>query len=348
LETVRGLIGQHANFADNSIPNTLGLTDQFGRVINTTLMGTLRPFQQFFGQSIISTYDRRGNSNYNGVYISVKKRFAGALFLQASYTASKAIDDSTNPTFGSLSIYGGTPMQDPTNLRAERSLSINDIPQKLIVGYSYELPAGKGRGLDARNRVLNYIIGGWRTGGLFTLQKSFPFSIQLGSPGYWFSQGGGNNLLPPGVTLRPNIVPGVPLINPDWRKDPFNIPIVNSAAFSIPGSLDHPEFGNAPRTLPNVRGPHLTYFDLSLTKKLGLRGERPYLQLRADVLNALNRPGFLFNPNGGHAVLSPSFNPKSLTDPSTPPYTLQPAFGKVSQPNTTPGRSIKIEVALVF
>jgi hypothetical protein len=143
-------------------------------------------------------------------------------------------------------------------------------------------------------------------------------------------------------------VPGVPLINPDWRKDPFNIPIVNSAAFSIPGSLDHPEFGNAPRTLPNVRGPHLTYFDLSLFKKLGLRGERTYLQLRADLLNALNHPGFLINPGVGHAVFSSSFNAKSITDPSTPPYALQPAFGKVFQANTIPGRSIKLEVALVF
>jgi hypothetical protein len=200
------------------------------------------------------------------------------------------------------------------------------------------------------NRVLDTLFGGWRTAGLFTRQAGFPVWVRLGSVGYWISQGGGDALAGT-TTLRPNIVPGVPLTNNDWKADPYgnntNFRYINPAAFSVPGSLDNPQFGNAARTLPHVRNPWTTFFDANLAKQFDLPGERLKLELRGDFINALNHPNFFINANTGHDFVG-AFNRTSLTNPNASPFTLQTAFGKFDRNNTTPARLIRVGIRLTF
>lgn len=94
--------------------------------------------------------------------------------------------------------------------------------------------------------------------------------------------------------IRPNIIPGVPLVNPLWTRGcPVGAlcePYLNPAAFEkrpVAG------LGNAPRTLDAARGPLQQTLDLSVQKNFQI-SERWRVQLRVDAINALNHP--LFRP----------------------------------------------------
>src|SRR5258708_6525070 len=112
--------------------------------------------------------------------------------------------------------------------------------------------------------------------------------------------------------IRPNIVPGVPLVNPDWtRKCPGGnlcAPYVNYSAFELPPAG---QLGNAPRTISGITGPLVQTLDLSVQKNFSL-GEKRRIQIRVDALNALNHPVFRTAPNvgGGTDLFGnyPSFN----------------------------------------
>jgi hypothetical protein len=109
--------------------------------------------------------------------------------------------------------------------------------------------------------------------------------------------------------VRPDIVPGVPLRNPLWKRDcPIGSsappsgcePYINPAAFMRPvkGTL-----GNAPRSLA-IRSPRQEFFDFSISKDVPLgKDGRRRLNLRVDLINAFNHPSFRYfntgnTPNG--------------------------------------------------
>jgi hypothetical protein len=96
-------------------------------------------------------------------------------------------------------------------------------------------------------------------------------------------------------TVRPNVVPGVPIINPLWTRNcPVGTlcePYINPAAFTRP---EKGELGNASRTM-DVRGPMMRFFDLSLQKNFPLGEGKRRVQFRVDFLNVLNSPIFRWN-----------------------------------------------------
>ena len=102
--------------------------------------------------------------------------------------------------------------------------------------------------------------------------------------------------------VRPDIIPGVPLKNPLWKRNcPTGNgcePFINPAAFMRPvkGTL-----GNAPRSL-NIRPPRQEYFDFSISKDFpwpfaSADGKRK-INFRMDLINAFNHPNFRFNNTG--------------------------------------------------
>ena len=335
--------------------NKFNLTDASGRIRTMTYFESLRPYGQFFDRTILTYLDRRGNSQYHALYVTAKQRLAKGLVAQASYTWSKSIDDASASFGGAIGqesdIFGLARPQVFSDLRAEKALSTYDIPHRLTVGWTWDLPLGKKGWVQTKNAVVNTLFGGWTLAGLATAQGGYPIWVRMGNTGYWFSQGGGDALLQTS-TLRPNLVPGVPLINPDWRKDPYRSQFaggyLNPAAFAVPGSLDNPAFGNAPRTLSGARNPNTYFFDANLSKRFPLKGEKLWLQLRADFINALNHPNFFFNPNNGHDVLTGNFNRNSLTNPAIAPFSVNGSFGRLDPNNTNNGRTIRVAIRLGF
>ena len=102
----------------------------------------LRPFPQFTAVSF--NQNDAGASTYHAFQARVEKRFARGLTLLASYTNSKLISDTD-----SLKAFVGNDFspgnQDNNNLRLERAVAPQDVPQRLVVSYLYELPFGKGK-----------------------------------------------------------------------------------------------------------------------------------------------------------------------------------------------------------
>ena len=97
-----------------------------------------------------------------------------------------------------------------------------------------------------------------------------------------------------------------------------------------------------------MRNPNTYFFDTNLSKRFPLKGEKLWLQLRADFINALNHPNFFFNPNTGHDMLTGNFNRNSLTNPAIAPFSLNGLFGRLDPNNTNNGRTIRVAIRLGF
>lgn len=340
------LIQSHANFAGQT-PNPYGIK-QNGAVMNESLINSLYPYQNFFNQSLTELYPREGTSSYHGFYASVNQQYGSDLSLLANYTWSKSMDNvgSTNTTV--LGGFSASQAQNPFDLHSEWSVSGFDQPSRVKAGYAYRLPLGRGKTLFGNtSRWVNVLVGGWSTSGIFTMQSGVPNTITLGNGGYFYSStpyglngctnraGCISSALPTGYVLRPNIVPGVPLINKNWKKAPFTgTPYLNAAAFSIPGSVDNPQFGNAPRTLAGARSPRETMFDASINKNFSL-GESRALNINANFINAFNHPVYY------------GVNTRTLYNNAVGTFTTPAGFGLLNSGNTA-GMSRTIQVGARF
>src|SRR6266849_4915477 len=235
------------------------------------------PFPQYTG---VSTDVRMiANSIYHGLQLTAEKRYSNGLQFLVTYVWSKSIDDSSQADDNVTWLGSFTSLQDPNKPWLERSLSTFDIPKVLQLSYSYDLPFGRGRAmLGNMPRMLEAVVGGWKTNGLWRLSDGRPLS---------FSTADGN-ALPTYGGQRPNIV-GTPKRNhgADWINSYFADPTV----FQRPADFT---LGNAPRALGSVRTPWAFNTDLSLSKQFSLARVREEMnvEFRIEARNAFNHPVF--------------------------------------------------------
>jgi hypothetical protein len=107
-------------------------------------------------------------------------------------------------------------------------------------------------------------------------QNGFPVSV-------WQSSNNSGLL---GSSQRPNIVPGVDLATSGSLEDRLTN-WINPAAFTPAPAYT---FGNAPRTLANLRTPGQRNVDLSVQKTQTVAGRS--ISVRADILNLFDNPLF--------------------------------------------------------
>ena len=236
-----------ATFPNNY--NILTTNNASGSIISENGSQALEPFQNFFNQAMTDIYPRNGDSHYDAVYLSVNQRATKTLTLLSNYVWSKSLDNVPDVNGGANAGYGTTTLQTPFSLRQEYSVSSYDQDSAFKAGYNLDLPFGIGQRYVTGNGFLDRLIGNWSTAGFLTWETGFPNFVTLGNAGYFFSvvpKGVGATLpgnpnsnvygcsatnssnfcstqvLPSGYTLRPNIVPGIPLINKNWRTNPYN------------------------------------------------------------------------------------------------------------------------------
>lgn len=341
-----------------SAPNQYGIT-QNGALVSETNLQLLNPYQNFYNQNLPEIYPRNGTMEYNALYLSVNQRFGYGLSVLANYTWSKTMDNVPDTNTGANSGgFGSAPPQNPYDMKAEWSVSSFDQPSQLKLGYTYELPLGSGKWLDTHNRFLNQVVGNISTAGIATYADGLPNGVTLGTVGYFVSvtPSGTNgcttsgtakyctaNALPSGYTLRPNIVKGVPLINKNWKKNALNpnfVPYLNPAAFAVPGSLNDPQFGNAPRLLAGARSPREALFDMQFIKGVAF-GERYKLNITGTFSNVFNHPVYY----GVNHVLDSSVTTSNVTGTVAPNQSA--GFGQFNQSQTA-GMSRIIRVGAEF
>lgn len=273
-----------------------------------------------FSNSIFIINPNNSASTYHALTTEVERRFSRGLQFRFNYTFSKTMDNSSggisfpipNNSFNNSSL--DLPIlrtQNPYSTNAERSVASTHTPHIFNVTGMWELPFGKGQRFLGNSGWLNHVIGGWSVNGLARIRSGFPVSVPLGVANSL-------DLGTPGGSLRPDVLSGVPLRNPDWTwQNAQFTPYVNPRAFAFP---EPGQFGNAPRNF-DLAHPWVRTFDMSLFKSFDLPTEkRRRVELRAEFFNVLNAKNYTPNPNvtglltggGQHLLLtgtSPSFNP---------------------------------------
>ncbi len=203
--------------------------------------------------------------------LTLDRRFSNGLGMVLAYTKSKTMDN-----VGEVGLWAGDAngFQNNNCFECDWSVSTQDIPDVVRWTVRYDLPFGPGRRHLTRGPLAN-IAGGWSLGGFYSWDNGTP--LRLISPNDSNSFGGGTN-------MRPTLVPGVSAVIEDRGDLTDGGLYFNPAAFSRTAPFT---FGNAPRTLSDVRNPGGNNVDLLIEKRVELPGTAS-LDLRAEIFNALN------------------------------------------------------------
>lgn len=250
----------------------------------------LRPFPAF---GDVLTTNNDGRSWYYSGQFSLQKRFSKGYTVQASYTKSK---------WTQATEYLNAPDNSPT-----RMISDQDSPHRLAVSSMWELPFGRNRAfLNSSSWLANAIVGGWQLGGTVQLQSGFPIAFgaynlttavtsgdifYLGGPisissaqrttDRWFNTGAFSSFydwpsfLPAGVNAG--------------TATAAQRTAAQTAATTAATPASH--LRTTPFRFSSVRRDYIKNVDFSLKKDVLLR-ESMKIQLRFELLNALNEPYF--------------------------------------------------------
>jgi hypothetical protein len=281
----RSSAGVYDNMNPGSVLNlgapVLGATFTNG-VCNTSCGGVAAPYQTFSGtvaqalrswpqyQQINWRFFPFGNSHYNAVQVAFQRRMSAGLQFQVAYTYSKLMNNGAETGLGA----GGPPVQNPSDMRDLYSVSSDDVPHILSLGWVYKLPFGKGKPiLGSSSGFVNKIVGDWQISGIQSYSSGRPLSITMANDlgSYLFNYAKFPNKVGSGLSGHFS----------NARTDTY----LNSAGWSDPGALT---FGNAKREDASVRGFRYFNEDISVIKDTYF-GEEKYVRFHADAGNAFNR-----------------------------------------------------------
>jgi hypothetical protein len=224
----------------------------------------MRPYPNF---SNIGTFEEGQSTSYNALLVQAQRRYANGIMLQGSFTWSKFIDTQDDNFSGLLP-------QDQYNMKAERGLSLANIPTRLVVAGMYDLPFGKGHTFAQKGPVA-LVLGGWQLSGIFSIQSGQQVWIRsANNTSGTFSQ-----------MMRPNLA-GSPVLPKNQRKVSQWF---NTSAFSTPAAY---HFGNSPKT-PNIQGPAWYNLDFNVHRNIPIPiTEKTYFELRGECFNCANHANF--------------------------------------------------------
>jgi hypothetical protein len=247
----------------------------------------LRPYPQY--SNVNAIFASLGNAMYHSLQMRVEKKFAKGFTVLGSFTASKLIDDTTEAGVGQT-----TGIQDPTNLRLERSIDPQDVSKRLVISGVWELPIGRGRAVAGNlPRWGDAFIGGWQLNGITSFQSGLP--LVMSSIG----------------VARPNRVAKAEQM--DGPAQQRLTRYFDTAAYAVPAAF---HYGNSSRTAPDLRGPGIANYDLSLFKNFSI-AERLRAQFRFETFNAFNRvqfgmPGTQAGSNSFGVITSTQNSPRQF------------------------------------
>ena len=257
----------------------------------TTFDSTGHPIGGYGSESLISS---ESHSSYHSLQTSLsnKSPWAG-LQMQASYTYSKSLDDTSSVLGGLLGTAGvilqALP-QNPWDPSAEKGPSTFDTTHAFTLSVIEFLPLDHVSFLRPLGRTLT---SGWQVLNITTLTSGPPFTVFSGIQQTGVGAGG---------TDRPDLVEKTRLsTNRRNRADYFGRGTNNVSFFNIPINVpggtgpNHGRFGTLGRD--TFRGPGFHNFDIALIKdtSLGRRrsgGELGTIQFRAEFFNIFNIVNF--------------------------------------------------------
>ncbi len=289
---------------------------------NTVNLGQLdRPYPQYNNVSL-AQFGCCG-STYNSLQATVTRRFQGGGTLLVAYTNAKLLSDTDTQTswLENGNTGGVGQVQDWNNLAGERSLSSQDVSQRLVISYVLDLPFGHGKKfLSGFSGVTDKVVSGWGIDGVTTFQRGFPLKVSWSGPATALE----NASL--GVSnVRPDVVAGCSKGGSRTLTSWFN-----TNCFAPPPQWG---FGTESRVDDSLRADGINNFDFAIFKRTTIT-ERIGLEFRTEFFDLFNHPQFGFPGT--------NFNPAAGDNSAN-------GFGTVTSTNTgnTP-RLIQFALKLVF
>lgn len=265
-----------------------------------------------------------GDSNYHSLQTRLERGFRNGLFMRATYTFSKAIDNVNSEVFATT---GGTSVaSNPFDSRIDRSVASFDVPHRGTLAFSYEIPSPK-----ADSRIVRGFLGGYVISGIYAIQTGAVETPFVGG----FDLNGDLNAF----NDRPSVGnPNAPRDSVALSND-LGLFDNNCASGFCDGNGKNINPANArfivdPSNRTNLAGrnilraPRSNRLDLSFNKKIGLF-ESHQLELRADFFNVFNHPQFTWdNTLSNGDVTNPFFNRPDLNDGGIGYPTNGQSFGR--------------------
>lgn len=240
----------------------------------TTAGQLLLPYPQYTGLKLAGQGSYA--STYNSLQLTLQRRFAGAGSLLVTYTNSKLISDTDTLTNWLEASTGN--IQDNNTTRGEKSLSSQDVPQRMVISYVLDLPFGRGKKfLSSADGITQKLVGGWGVDGITIFQRGFPLAFSNAVPNYI------NQF---GATSRPDVIPGCNKGRPSGVNQ--LVEWFNTACFAAPADF---VYGTESRTDPTLRAKGVNNFDFAAFKNTMFGpDEKLGLSFRAEIFNLFNHP----------------------------------------------------------
>jgi Carboxypeptidase regulatory-like domain/TonB dependent receptor-like, beta-barrel len=237
-----------------------------------------RPYPEYLDMKLAG-YGCCG-STYNSLQATVTRRFQGGGTLLVAYTNAKLLSNTDTLTSWLESPTGGVPSpQDWNNLAGERSLSAQDVSQRLVISYVLDLPFGHGRQFaNSLSGFANGAVSGWGVDGITTFQRGFPLKISYAPSTSLENAGFGV------ANVRPDVVPGC-----DKKAGGRSLTQwFNTSCFAPPPEWG---FGTESRVDSSLRGPGINNFDFAIFKQTNIT-EGTKFEFRTEFFNIFNHPYF--------------------------------------------------------
>jgi hypothetical protein len=228
--------------------------------------------------SSIYAQDTIANSAYNSLQASLQRNFSNGLQFEVAYTYSKSIDDASSFENALKPICNGV----LNNFSCNRSLSLFDSRQRLVISYLWQIPVPKYSG--AKGQLLN----GWAVSGITSFQAGFP--IRMLTLDDQELENDTSGFEAPG---RPVQTGPVPFLNPRNNNNYYFCP---GGAGAAGCNIQDPPLGSLGGARAICCGPGINNFDMSVQKGIPI-GETMHAEFRAEFFNIFNHTQFL-NPDG--------------------------------------------------
>jgi len=214
-----------------------------------------RPHPAFSAINIITN---GSNSAYNSGSVTLRRRFNKHLFLRATYTYAKSIDESSN-TGGTIQ-YNFASAQDARNLKGERGRSDFDIGHAFAASFIWK-----------PDFFRNVLARNWQISGTSTLYTGPPLTPKVANFNYLNGEASRPDRIAKGTLSTPSV---------DQWFDRTAFPVVPLGAY---------RFGGSGRNI--LDGPGTFNLNASVSRRFRF-AESGAVQIRTEFFNLPNHPNF--------------------------------------------------------
>ena len=274
---------QRATLASRGI----SLTPYAGFPASQTVRQALLPFPQYTATSATNTLLNPvaaplGKSWYNGLQTTLTKRFSRGLVINANYTYSKTLNQTSTV--------------DPYNRGLGKNLATTDLPHQFRLTSQYEVPRLRSNQGILSNKVVAYALSGWTTGWSLSYQSAALVGLPTSSGTVPISQFLGYG---PGPA---QLIPGANPWSVDWTDysgthhtdpldinchcfDPTKTQVLNPAAWT---NVPNGQFAASQSSIRSFRGMRIPQESANFGRAFRIK-ERMNLNIRVEFSNIFNR-----------------------------------------------------------